>query len=505
MICRYATAALLLLLFCLAAPARAHVGSPDVFFDGSAGPYPVRITIRMPPVVPGRAEIDVSVAGKPPSAVSVLPLFSRTAIKNAPPAEMARPVPEQPNTYRGELWLMSVGAYSIEVRVRGDAGEGSVEIPVNSVATHQLPLPRLLGGILIGLAAALGFGGLAIVHAAAAESVLAPGLTMAPRQRRKGWIAAGVTAIIFAGAAVGGRAWWNADEAQFRRRLREGAWPDLAASTEVAGSQRILHLMIAERDLPPNGLLQLIPDHGKLLHLFLIREPDRDAFAHLHPVRKGNKNFDVALPPLPEGDYKVLCDLTFDNSGQSSTAMGTVHLPPPPVAADSPRSLEPDPDDSWAASSPAMAASSNTDVKFTLPDGLSITWKAHPPLQIKKDAGLLFEVHDAAGQPVALEPYMGMMAHAAVLRSDGAVFAHLHPSGNFSMAAQSFFAAKLANETGAEVMDHSKMHHESPAAGAPSSVYLPHEVPSPGTYRVWVQVKVAGQIRTAAFDAAVTP
>ena len=43
---------------------------------------------------------------------------------------------------------------------------------------------------------------------------------------------------------------------------------------------------------------------------------------------------------------------------------------------------------------------------------------------------------------------MGMTSHAAVLRSDGRVFAHLHPAGNFSMAAQMIFNAKLAKETG---------------------------------------------------------
>src|SRR5207237_7733903 len=130
-------------------------------------------------------------------------------------------------------------------------------------------------------------------------------------------------------------------------------------------------------------------------------------------------------------------------------------------------------------------------------------------LRIKQDASLRFTVADAAGGPISLEPYMGMLCHAAVLRSDGTVFAHLHPAGNFSMAAQSFFESKLANEAGAgaespqvhTAEDHS-MHH-SHRDGSVSSVYLPYEFPLPGDYRIWVQFKTDGRILTAGFDARV--
>ena len=36
----------------------AHVGSPDTFFTGKAGPYPVRVTVRLPGVIPGLAQSD---------------------------------------------------------------------------------------------------------------------------------------------------------------------------------------------------------------------------------------------------------------------------------------------------------------------------------------------------------------------------------------------------------------------------------------------------------------
>ena len=44
----------------LGAPARAdaHVGSPDVFYEGDAGPYHLDVTIRVPQVIPGVATME---------------------------------------------------------------------------------------------------------------------------------------------------------------------------------------------------------------------------------------------------------------------------------------------------------------------------------------------------------------------------------------------------------------------------------------------------------------
>ena len=37
----------------------AHIGSPDVFLDGQAGPYRVLITVRPPYAVPGVADVEI--------------------------------------------------------------------------------------------------------------------------------------------------------------------------------------------------------------------------------------------------------------------------------------------------------------------------------------------------------------------------------------------------------------------------------------------------------------
>ena len=39
----------------------------------------------------------------------------------------------------------------------------------------------------------------------------------------------------------------------------------------------------------------LIADHGKLMHLFLVRQGGLDAMAHLHPLMRDSSHFDVRL------------------------------------------------------------------------------------------------------------------------------------------------------------------------------------------------------------------
>ena len=43
--------------------AQAHIGSPNVVFDGQAGPNPVRVVIRPPATLPGVARVSVNSEG----------------------------------------------------------------------------------------------------------------------------------------------------------------------------------------------------------------------------------------------------------------------------------------------------------------------------------------------------------------------------------------------------------------------------------------------------------
>jgi hypothetical protein len=498
-----------ILILCLfALTAHAHIGSPDIFFDGAAGPYPVRVTVRMPGVVPGRAEISARVLTSDPVEVSFLPIFFRTSVTNTPPAEIAQLVRGETNLYSGELWLMSFGGYSVEVRVKGPGGDGTVEIPVNSIATRQLPLPAVLGKILFILLLVLVIGGIGIAAAAGREAALPAGATAGKGQRWKGFFAAATATVVFVLTLYVGKNWWASEERGFQYHLREGAWPDLTTAIRTEGADRILQLEIGKEFFQHNSRAPLIPDHGKLMHLFLIRDGSRDAFAHLHPIRKKDYTFEVALPPLPEGRYDIFCDLTFEG-GVSSTATNAIVLPPVPTAETAASPIERDPDDSWATTATAANSPTNTAPIYQMPDGTQIIWQSHPPLRMNQDAALRFSVVDTNGAPLALQPYMGMLCHAAVLRSDNGVFAHLHPAGNFSMAAQTFFAGKMTQPNDSAMpdmpnmpgMDHS-MHHMQ-MSSPESTVSLPYQFPAPGNYRIWVQFKIGERVLTGVFDAQV--
>jgi hypothetical protein len=81
---------------------------------------------------------------------------------------------------------------------------------------------------------------------------------------------------------------------------------------------------------------------------------------------------------------------------------------------------------------------------------------------------------------------MGMAAHVIVASYDHRVFAHLHPSGSVSMAALQKFSEAAS--------------HAAHAGAVEGRVEVPYAFPQPGKYRMWVQVKRSGQVRTAAFD-----
>lgn len=111
-----------------------------------------------------------------------------------------------------------------------------------------------------------------------------------------------------------------------------------------------------------------------------------------------------------------------------------------------------------------------------------------------------FRVEDADGKPAPdMELYMGMPGHAAFVRDDFQVFAHVHPSGSAPMAAVSMAAAQVSGGDAGGMAGMAGMHAMH-SGGMPAEVSFPWGFPQPGSYRIFVQVKRAGQVETGIFD-----
>jgi hypothetical protein len=469
----------------------AHVGSPNVFYDGSAGPYPVRVVVRPPGVIPGLAEISVRIPSGDVRRVTVQPVRWDLGTKGAPRPDEALPVQGEPRLWSASLWFMDFGSYSVHVAVEGAAGRGTVIVPVPAVATQTLGMKKGMALGLAGLGIFLFVGALTIVGAAARESVLPPGEMPDARRRRTSWIARAVAVPVLALALLGGSRWWDSEDDAYASNLYTP--PQTRATAAVADGGRVLTLAIT--DTTWHRFSPMLPDHGKLMHMFLVREPAMDAFAHVHPVRADSASFRLALPAdLPAGTYRLYADVVHE-SGFPQTFVNRVTIPAAPANS----STAVDADDAWRVG----GAVSGTAAR--LEDGSTMTWERDAQLVAGRETTLRFRVTDAAGAPAALQPYIGMMSHAAVSRDDGSVFVHLHPAGSVSMTAQQLFVQRERGDTtrtpDGRLIVRDATDHAMQMGAQPGVVSFPYEFPKAGRYRVWVQVKREGRVLTGAFDA----
>ncbi len=501
---------LIVVAFALFAPrVEAHIGSPNVFYEGLAGAYPVRVVIRPPGVIPGLAEISVRVQTNGVQRVTVLPVRWDTGRQGAPPPDEALPVVGETNLYSAQLWFMRGGAESVEIDISGNAGTGKVIVPVNAIATRVLEMPRLLGSVLALLGLLLFALFVSIAGSAIRESVLPAGDQPSSRRR---WGARFVMllAVVAAGGFLWfGKRWWDSEAGDYRNnRLYQPL--DCKALLETDATSTKLRLEVTDERFRRNAAL--VPDHGKLMHLFLIREPDLDAFAHLHPRKQDWRTFDTPLPPLPAGQYRVYADVTYE-TGLTETLATAFAL----NTAMSTKSASPDPDDAWVVTPPSSAGSNKR--LSSLRSSFTLEWLPVEGLVENREMTLQFLVRDSSGAPVPVEPYMGMSGHLILCRDDGTVFTHLHPSGSFSMASQQLFELradgkaprKVAPVTGDPICQLPSMADSqsawlarNPGDGA-QTISFPYAFPKAGKYRLWVQVKLRGEVRTGVFDADVQP
>ncbi|HEV2170448.1 MAG TPA: hypothetical protein VGR40_05850 [Candidatus Binatus sp.] len=488
----------------LALPAEAHVGSPNVFYEGDAGPYHLFVTVMVPAVIPGVADVQIRANSSDVRQISTaVTRLAGPGSQYAPVPDLAQRSAVDPNLFTSSLWLMEYGSMRVLINVAGTHGAAQMSVPVPSIARKMLPMPPALGALLLTLAIGLALGAISIVGAAARESNLPAGGSVTPTLKRRGWRAMAIMSVVAAAIFYLAFAWWNADAKNYAAVTKFFKPPKLAL-TLTNGNRLDIRPSPDNKDwLQFKVMDNLVPDHGHLMHFFLVREPGLDRMWHLHPAQQPDGSFTDTLPSIDAGRYAVFADIV-GKGGFPWTLVGTIELPQITGA-------QMTGDDSAGTAAPLTPSSdSNVDV---LGDGTRVVWhRDDASIRANVPMILRFEVQDQNGHPATdVEPYMGMAAHAEIISSDLQVFAHIHPSGSVPMAALMLASANSDTSANpARSMNMSDMNmtgmNTSPASSTANlspNLSMPYGFPAPGHYRIFLQFKRNKTIETAHFDATV--
>jgi len=464
-------------------PLAGHVGSPDVFFEGKAGPYQLLVTIRPPEVVPGVAEIEIRSLSSSAREVHIVPLRltqagSASGPQLSPVPDLAHPAREDPQFYTGTLWLMASGSWKVQIDVDGGEGRGTLAVPVPALSARVLTMQRSDGLVLLPLGLLLWVGIVSIVGASVREGNLPPGAAAGKDRVRRSRIAMAATAVLMAGVLWGGNQWWDSEAGWYRRYV----FKPLRLAAAVHEGR--LELRLDDPGWLNRRTDDLLPDHNHLMHLYVLRIPEMDYVWHLHPERTEDGGFRQNLPAMPAGRYALYGDIVHANGlGETATAeIEVAQIAGQPLTGD----------DSAGLGSAVAKADYNRNVT-PLSDGFQMVWdREKASLRARQPYLFRFRVEDASGKPADdMQLYMGMPGHAAFVSVDRSVFAHVHPSGSVPMAALEL--TQPGNPHAGHVM----------RPDLPAESTFPYGFPKPGPYRIYVQMKRAGHIVTGIFDARV--
>ncbi|GHB30184.1 hypothetical protein [Mongoliitalea lutea] len=533
-------------ILALAYLSMSHVGSPGVIFEGMMGEYRVLANVAPPDVIPGIAIVSVILPDNPEGIqLEARPVYWSAGLQGTPTADVLKPVLGEPGKYEGELWFMQMGASSVQLILTKGPDRFEAVVPIMAMPTAQKDMPKELGMVLTGLGVFLVILLVTIFASAMGDSIRQPGEARNPKGQRKRVMGTAVGAVVVGLLLWGGKAWWDAEARLYNERLYQ---PFSGTSTWVEKTDgNYLHLKVDSTELTYGAITRqlsyMVPDHGKLMHLFLIRKNELDVFAHLHPKRIDSLNYKVQLPPLPAGAYHVFADIT-RYTGFAETIVSELIIPESTnFQLASNRIVQLGRDDTYTFSNPVgnkpllldgdIMVCGKPGIKTDLPGGYSAIWETETG---KFEAGRLysldFALFDAYGQAAQLESYLGMMGHAVVLKHDGSVFIHLHPTGTYSMGSQQMLLERfetgktgfgnlpgkltfldsvdrvvayldaLPDATRDSLLMGDMQHlpyidaeHEDH-----SMVRFPYAFPQPGDYRIWIQVKINGEIINGAFD-----
>lgn len=218
------------------------------------------------------------------------------------------------------------------------------------------------------------------------------------------------------------------------------------ASTPTAGTTTEFAFRVTGPDGAP--VTAFDEEHTKRLHLIVVRR-DTSGFQHLHPTMDPDGTWRTGLTLPTGGVYRAFADFT--PTGGAATTLGvdlSVAGTYDPIVHESTR----------------VARIDGYEVRL---DGELTAGSSSPvTLTVTKD-----------GTPVTdLQPYLGAYGHLVALRSTDLAYLHVHPDG---------------------------APNDGRTAG-PQIRFLA-EVPSSGTYRLFLDFQHAGVVRTAEFTVPTGP
>ena len=145
------------------------------------------------------------------------------------------------------------------------------------------------------------------------------------------------------------------------------------------------------------------PEYTKQLHLIAVRR-DFTHYQHLHPTLAADGTWEIATSFTAQGPYRLIADFT--PSGGDRTVLAT------DVMVGDQANYLPE---------PLLPARATAAV-----DGYTVTLKPSG-VRAGSEGSLAFDVR-LEGKPVKLQPYLGSIGHAVVIRTDDFAYLHVHPS-----------------------------------------------------------------------------
>jgi len=244
----------------------AHIGSAGVVVQKQVGKYQVLVQVQPPDVVPGTAKVSVFVEQGRVSSVQGRPVYFFAGDEGAPTSDELPSIGT--NRFAGDVWLMESGSSSIQLTLDGPDGKAEVVVPVMAIATATRDMPAGTGAGLAVMGLLLLVMMITIIGASNADGVG----VISPRRRLVGM---GIGGVILVLILTGGRSWWNSKADEYRTYQLYKPVPLITSAVPLNG-QTVLTIQPDTTGFSENWNRKrdfnlLIPDHGKLMHAFIVR------------------------------------------------------------------------------------------------------------------------------------------------------------------------------------------------------------------------------------------